>query len=117
MAKYRFEIIIECPDDMRPEDVLDLMQESTGGEILNMSLDDPERLPSSPGLDKVIDRLGISLERCGFKSFGTIHGINENRSCTHFLRNKEHLSIEAAPEEETDVLEALTDGQGKEEEM
>jgi|GEM_PF-6448988 hypothetical protein len=64
-------------------------------------------------IDEVIEQLGVVLKRRGFKNFGTIGGINENRSCTHFLRGREHIIIEAAPEEEPDVLEAMTDGQEK----
>ncbi|MBE0522422.1 MAG: hypothetical protein IBX39_09195 [Candidatus Methanoperedenaceae archaeon] len=107
MAKYRFEVVLEYPDDMHPEDILDLVQENTGGKVLRMTVNNPKRMQ----IEIVIDLLKETLERCGFKSFGTICGINENRSYTHFLRNKEHISIEVAPEEEPDVLEALTDEQ------
>lgn len=108
MVKYRFEVVLEYPDDMHAEDILDLAHDSIMGEIQCMTLDDLERISSESSLDDIIKELVTSLEKKGFKNFGTIQGINDNRSCTHFLRSREHIIVEAVPEEDLDVIEALS---------
>jgi hypothetical protein len=110
MAKYRFEVVLEYPDDMHPEDILDLAQESITGEIQNMSLDDLEPVSSEIDMEGIMGRLKATLQRCGFENLGTIKGINYTRYFTHFLRGRECIIIEAVPEEEQDVIEAMTDG-------